>query len=163
METHGVPTNPKENRVFPKPVEAAPSPLETSRHATELKTDAHHKTVPKPENKNQDHLRPVSGQGSARRTIKRRSANSQCQNGRRTNAKEFLQRGSGDSPIWISREPQASIISTRLGMLFQDRFQQVVYLFLCESFCFFRGQSFDANLLEALARRACLFLNSFVK
>jgi hypothetical protein len=39
--------------------------LEASRHATELKTDAHITTVTKPENKNQDHLRPVSGQGSA--------------------------------------------------------------------------------------------------
>jgi hypothetical protein len=31
------------------------------------KTDAHLKTVPKPENKNYDHFTPISGQGSARR------------------------------------------------------------------------------------------------
>jgi len=47
-----VPADLKESKVFPKPFEVAPSPLETSRHATELKTNVHHKTVPKPENKN---------------------------------------------------------------------------------------------------------------
>jgi hypothetical protein len=55
----------KESRVFPLPVEVASSPFEASRHATGLKTDAHIKTGPKPENKNQNHSRPNSGQGSA--------------------------------------------------------------------------------------------------
>jgi hypothetical protein len=31
-----------------------------------LKIDAHLKTAPKPENKNYNHLKPISGQGSAR-------------------------------------------------------------------------------------------------
>jgi len=46
-------------------VEAASSQFEASRHATELKTDAHIKTVTKPENRNQKYLKPISGQGSA--------------------------------------------------------------------------------------------------
>jgi hypothetical protein len=52
MATHGVPTNLKESKVFPKPFEAAPSPLGTLRYARGPKTDAHHKTASKPENKN---------------------------------------------------------------------------------------------------------------
>jgi hypothetical protein len=36
-----------------------------SRHETGLETDAHITTVTKPENKNQNHSRPILGQGSA--------------------------------------------------------------------------------------------------
>jgi hypothetical protein len=40
--------------------------FEASRHARRLKTDTHIKAVTKPENKNQNHYRPISGQASAR-------------------------------------------------------------------------------------------------
>ena len=52
MATHEVPTKLKENRAFPQTVEAASGQFEASRHATELKTDTHLTTAPKPENKN---------------------------------------------------------------------------------------------------------------
>jgi len=48
-------------------VEAASSPFRASWHETGLKTDTHIKIVTKPKNRNQDQLRPISGQASAQK------------------------------------------------------------------------------------------------
>ena len=65
MANQRVPTNPEENRVFPWTFEAAASLFGTLRHARGPKTCLHLKAVTKPENKNHNRLRPISGQGRA--------------------------------------------------------------------------------------------------